>query len=361
MTDSLLRLIELSSQNAAANSGYFQAQVTGIESTTGRVYILRIDDEDGLPDEEPYTTLNGFVPEVGEWVMMANWGRTAVCLGTLVREDDSPRLVLASGQRLAWGESTPDGNLGGDLGSLYLRLGSPTMGKAIYVKTMSSGVRGWVPLFQAHGRRVVRSVYTYLGASTSASFERVGFHEDPVIVDNNADNADGPGGTYLEHDTTSSSSNTTSVVAGTNSGIHFSFQPDLSISMRAPATITSIRQWYGLFSSTPAASNDPAVHGMGFRFSTSAPDTNIMCWCNDGSGAGTITDSGVLFVADAEYDLRMISDADSIDYYINDQFVAHHTANLPGASTNIKYGLYCRTLTSGVRSLRWGRITLETS
>jgi hypothetical protein len=59
MPNPLLELIESGDRNSVSESSYFQAEVTSIDSTTGRIYILRLDDEDGFPDDEPYPVLQG--------------------------------------------------------------------------------------------------------------------------------------------------------------------------------------------------------------------------------------------------------------------------------------------------------------
>jgi len=92
-TDAIIQLIQTADQDTLARATYFQAQVTAIDAATGRVYIQRIDDEDSLPDVEPYTSIMESQPAIGEWVLMANWGRSAVVLGAMHRTSPPLRII----------------------------------------------------------------------------------------------------------------------------------------------------------------------------------------------------------------------------------------------------------------------------
>lgn len=268
---------------------------------------------------------------------------------------------LLTSQQVATGSGDPNGSVSGSIGSLYLRTDA-NFGNQLYVKVSGSGTTGWQPSTKAPRRRSVREVFAYQGASLSTSFVTQGFQNGPTITASSTANADASTGFFLQHNTSSSSGNDASVVAGTNSGAEFDWSIDISFGIRTPLTITSIRQWYGMFASTPAASDDPAIEGFGFRFSTNASDTTFVAWSNDGTSTGTTTDTGVTVVTNSGYELRAIVDnaVNKIDFYINGTWVAQHTTNLPAAGTVLDYGLYVRTLTAAARALRWGRITLET-
>lgn len=212
-------------------------------------------------------------------------------------------------------------------------------------------------------RRTRREVVAYHSAATASSWAVTGWRDNPTLSATTYSNADTSGGAFLQLATSATANNVASIVGGggTNSAVWLSWQPDISFGVRVPNTITSIRQWYGLFGASPAASDDPAVEGFGFRFSTNASDANFMAWCNDGTGGGTITDTGIAVQANYVQDLRCIVNTayDAIDYYIDGAWVARHTTDLPGASTPLTYSIYCTTLTTAARALRWGRITVE--
>lgn len=360
---SILDYIQQSDNASQFTSGYYQAQVTGIDPTTGQVYLQQIDDEDSQPDEAPYTCLQGFVPKVGDWVWVARSGRTGVVLGVLQRDSLPGYLNLPGGCAIAFGNGSPNGNVTLPVGSIYLRtdVNAPETGHQLFVKVSGSGNTGWLSATKAPRRRSVREILVYEGASTPSSFVSKGFQNGPTITDSSDSNADASTGAFLQLNTSSSINNVASVVAGANSGVRFDWQPDLSLGIRNPATITSIRQWFGLFNGAPSASDDPAVSGIGFRFSTSASDVNWQAWTNDGSGEGTITDTGIAFNDNTGQELRCIVDTgeSAVDFYIDGSWVARHTTNLPASTTVLNYGLYVTTLTASARSLRWGRVTLE--
>ncbi len=257
------------------------------------------------------------------------------------------------------GTGSPQGVVSGAAGSLYLRTDA-NGGMQVYVKVSSTGTTGWLPVDRSAVRRTRREVFVYAGASTSSSHVAVGFQTGPTVTAGATSNADTAAGSYLQHNTTSTLGNVASVVAGANSAVRASWQ-DASFAMRLPNTASELRLWYGLFSATPSGSDDPAVEGFGFRFSTGAADTTIKAWSNDGGVGGTITDTGIVVAGNDEHDLRAIvnATATAIDFYIDGNPVARHVTNLPATATLLNYGIYCTTLVAGQRALRWGRITLE--
>lgn len=309
------------------------------------------DPREASPADELSAMLLPFAPAVDDQVLVLPVSGKKVCLG--VKGD-------SAGPRIYRGSGSPDGAVSAAIGSLYLRTDADN-GSQIYIKTAGTGATGWLSTTRAPRRRSAREILTYEGASLATSFVVKGFQNGPTITASATVNADASTGFFLQHNTSSSSGNVASVVAGTNSGVRFDWQPDLSIAIRTPPTITSIRQWYGLFNGDPSASDDPAISGFGFRYSTNASDTTFKAWSNDGTGGGTITDTGVTVNGNTAQDLRAIvnSAVNAIDFYIDGVWVAQHTTNLPAATTVLIYGLYVTTLTAGARAIRWGRITVE--
>lgn len=263
---------------------------------------------------------------------------------------------------ISTGTGSPSGVVSAPVGSLYLRTDAAG-GTQVWVKVSGTGSTGWLPIDRASRRRTLREVLAYHTAALSSSYATVGLKDNPTLSATTYSNADSAGGAFLQLATSTTANNVASIVGGgsTNSAVWLSWQPDISFGIRVPNTITSIRLWYGVFSAAPSGSDDPAVEGFGFRFSTNAPDANFMAWSNDGVGGGTLTNTGIAVQANYVQDLRAIvsSAADAIDFYIDGAWVARHTTNLPGASTPLNYGIYCTTLTAAARALRWGRITLE--
>lgn len=142
-TDALIQLIDVADKDTLARATYFQAQVTSFDAETGQVYIQRVDDEDDLPDEAPYSLLAGFTPDVDDWVLCARWGRHDFVLGKLVRSEPLDHFRLPNGMYFAFGTGSPEGSVIATPGSLYLRSdgGSNT---ALYVKVGGSGNTGWL-------------------------------------------------------------------------------------------------------------------------------------------------------------------------------------------------------------------------
>jgi hypothetical protein len=360
MTNSIFELIDAGDRTALANATYFQAQVTAIDDETGRVYIQRIDDEDSLPDEEPYTVLETFQPRVGDWVMMANWGRSAVCMGALHRTGTPDRHPIGQDVDLIFGAADPNGAQTADAGSIYLQTGELNdPSSAIQIKTTDGGNRGWLPLRYAIRRRTRRDVIVYGGASLSTSFVNQGFASSPVLSATTFSNGDATSGMFMQLATSSVLNNVASLVAGANSGVRPEWSAFVSMGIRTPTTITSIRLWYGLWSGSPAATDLPTTSCAGFRFSTNTSDVNWMTYTNDGVGTGTLVDTGIPFNSSAGTDLAMLLDGSEVVFYINGKEVSRHTTNLPTSTAEHDYGIYCTTLSAAARNFRWGRITIE--
>lgn len=141
------------------------------------------------------------------------------------------------------------------------------------------------------------------------------------------------------------------------------FRPIYKAFMRTGPVITDVRYWFGLFSATPAAADDPAINGMGFRYSTAVDGTAFWrCWTNDGVGGGTVTVTTVPFTADTTYILSiMISpDGTQIFFFINDVLVATHTTDLPGATVNLGHVERITTIgAGGAKDIRISKVALS--
>jgi hypothetical protein len=150
-----------------------------------------------------------------------------------------------------------------------------------------------------------------------------------------------------------------SIVMGTGGNPRGDWSPDLELSIQSSATITSIRYWHGMFASTPSGSSNPSgVSGMGFRFDTGAGDSTWQCWSNDGSGTGTVTNSGVNVTSSTSYRLRCATDGSNVYFWIANNLVATHTVDIPAATTYHPVGHYVTQLSTGQRALRIGRTSI---
>jgi hypothetical protein len=171
----------------------------------------------------------------------------------------------------------------------------------------------------------------------------------------NANDADGP---WLEHLTGSVSGNTSSAEAGAT--IRADWDPNVVLRIKTPATITSIRLHVGLYSGTPSGSDDPTLHGIGYRFSTGAGDTNWQIWRNDNSGGGAVTDSGIVVTADTVYEMWLNYDVAAAGWntLINGTYTGFITSNLPSITTGLRWRIYVTTLTAAGRSIKWSRVNI---
>ncbi len=108
-------------------------------------------------------------------------------------------------------------------------------------------------------------------------------------------------------------------------------------------TVTLARVFVGFSNSnmaTTLGSDDPPIHGAGFRFHQGT-DTNWQCLSNDGSGGGTITDSSI-----APSGLQTFSVTETVGspttwvFRINETAVCTHTggvADIPGGANPMQY------------------------
>lgn len=170
------------------------------------------------------------------------------------------------------------------------------------------------------------------------------------------DDADGP---FIRWNTAASTNAAAGHDWNSASLVRVDWKPQIFNKAKTHTSIAVCRIWIGAFSSDPATSNDPAVHGMGFRFSTSASDTAWQAWTNDGSGGGTITNTGVTVSTSTTYMfvIKVVSNS-SVEFYISTDLgssytlVATHSTNLPTSSTGMNFWFEIVTLENVAKSLK---------
>ena len=321
-----------------------------------------------------YSVVSPFLPSVGDIVHMERLqGGGLVCMGsTLLNASDPvdlpanapirlPSIRFASGIQLLSDVGDPNGVVFAERGSYYLRDNITANGaERFYLKTTQIGSSfGWVRLDRIARRNTKREVITYPGASTLTSFVNIGFKTGPTAA-GTASNGDTTLGDFLQLTTSSTINTSASIKGGTDDGFRPDREPLLSFGTRTPATITTIRAWWGAFDGDPSASGDPALNGAGFRFDSALGDTTFKCWTNDGSGGGTITDSGQSVSTNVAWDMRMEFTTGYVDFFLDGTWVARNTTNLPTSSTLLTWGQYVTCLAgSATRTTRFGRVTIE--
>jgi len=121
---------------------------------------------------------------------------------------------------------------------------------------------------------------------------------------------------------------------------------------------TTQRFWVGVStgSATLRGADDPAIKAAAFRFSTTASDVNWQAFTNDGSGGGTITDTGIA-VSTSLVALAIEFLTGSVKFYINGTLVATHSTNLPDA--DMYYIAEVVTLSDAARAIECAEVSAE--
>lgn len=211
---------------------------------------------------------------------------------------------------------------------------------------------------------LARGVFTQIQAngSPATTFSTTGGTAPTVTTSGSSSNADTTNrGAFIQMSTSTTITTDSSVVLGAPANALITgWNPWMDLVIQASSTTTNLRVWFGLFASTPIASADPAIHGFGFRYDTSASDTTIHCWSNDGTSGGTITDLAATWTNGTNYRISAAvrGNGTIIDFYLNDTLAQSHTTNLPATTTYLGAGGYCRTLNAAAKAIRVGRFAV---
>ena len=122
--------------------------------------------------------------------------------------------------------------------------------------------------------------------------------------------------------------------------------------------IENARIWIGSGSAALSGSDEPVLHYMAFRYSTSIDSTAFWACVTDGAtGTPETTTTTVAITADTRYLMRIDASAtDNVRFYINDVLVATHTTNLPTSSTNQRPAFSITNLSAGTtRAIKFSR------
>jgi hypothetical protein len=159
---------------------------------------------------------------------------------------------------------------------------------------------------------------------------------------------------------------TTGSVIGNNSGyrgpsvFRRDWQTECYVKMRMSATITTLRNWVGLFSGDPTGSATPSLHLAAFRYDTVADGTVFWrCVTAAGSATQTVTTTTNAVTGGAAYQLGIVTSATDVKFYIAGLLVATHTTNLPTSSTNLAPRVDVTTLVAGARTTAWSQVELR--
>lgn len=213
----------------------------------------------------------------------------------------------------------------------------------------------YAPLSHDHGSaesgRSFKAFYPTVGVNT---FQSVAVTlNTPIGTQSTTDAVEGPW-----HGFTTGGTSGDAAGVDSDAAAWIDWDPTIIMHMGDCAGTTTRRIWCGLFSSTPSASDDPAINGCGFRYSSAASDANWQTWSNDGSSGGTINDSGVVFTITTPYKMEMRCTSGEIEYYIDDALVATHSTNLPTSGIELSMFFRITTLTNATRAMSIGKYEL---
>lgn len=129
---------------------------------------------------------------------------------------------------------------------------------------------------------------------------------------------------------------------------------DTCFNFATGASVADVRYWVGLFSASPDASDNPAVHIAGFRFSTGASDPALMAVTKDGTTINAAS-TGVTFTASSFWALRINArnNGTAIDFYVNGTLTNTLTANLPTPSTFLSMRCHVVSLAAAQKTIGW--------
>ena len=173
-------------------------------------------------------------------------------------------------------------------------------------------------------------------------------------------NEDGSDGSYIRMPTSAGSGDASEVATATKA-TRFAWSPDLTIKVSVGTVITNYRAWIGMFASTPTAlATIAGISGAAFGYDTGVDGTVFWrCRSSDASTQKT-TATTVPVVVSAKVKFRIVCDATNslVDFYINDDLVATHSASIPVAATPLDVSVSVTTLEAVAKRISVGYANL---
>lgn len=209
------------------------------------------------------------------------------------------------------------------------------------------------------GRRRMWGIQQSAGLTT---LSQIGFATGPTVntVTAAAVHNDASGnGQFIEYDT--------GAVINVNSGwISTAFSQSQRIYrfiydayIKTGADIANVRYWMGMFSATPMAAADPAVHAAAFRYDTGVDGTAFWrAYTNDAVTTGTVTTTTTAIAINTTYRLRIVwaVGTATVRFFINGVSVASHTTDLPTTTQNLGHVEQIQNLAAANKVIRIGGI-----
>jgi hypothetical protein len=120
--------------------------------------------------------------------------------------------------------------------------------------------------------------------------------------------------------------------------------------------VADIRVWIGFANGTTDNASDPAsLQIAAFRYDTGVDGTAFWRATTKDGTTLNVTTTSVAYTTDTPYVLGIEMEASYVDFFINGALVAHHTANLPDASTDLTWRVRQTTLANAQKFMKLGR------
>lgn len=128
----------------------------------------------------------------------------------------------------------------------------------------------------------------------------------------------------------------------------------------SPTDKNNIRCWVGLFNSTPISTDTNITNSFGFRYSTSAGDTNWMAY-NEGASSPSVVSTGVAFAVDTRYVLEAWYDNTNshIHFYINGVQTNDISSSLPANTTAMSTYCFGRNLATETKNFKISKFIVD--
>lgn len=237
---------------------------------------------------------------------------TAVAIGTLYYVSDETLMERSNGT--TWQQVADNSGGGGGTGDV------PMIGQTSIA---------WMPAFTSGGTYQLMGLGDNPSNSGSGGITRV----------STANNV------YVDAATAAAATSQAHFSSQTMTYVERRHNPIVDITVRAPSTLTSVRIWVGLFSTTTSIDADTSPgHCAAFRFSSVAGDTGWRPCTRDGATQTTATAIGTV-VADTEYHLKIrcvITGTPTVYFSVNGGTETAQTANLPTSTQAL--GLTARVI-----------------
>jgi hypothetical protein len=128
------------------------------------------------------------------------------------------------------------------------------------------------------------------------------------------------------------------------------FSPRLTFTIKTgpnSSDLENIRMWIGLFSASPTASDNPAIHLAALRYATSSDGTAFWRTCTKDGTTMNAQTSSISISTNTVYVVKIYCTASEVKFYINNTLAGTHTTNLPTSTTGLNYFCILTNLLGG--------------